>query len=116
MFSNRYFEIANDRHPKLADAAPLPILVYNFPGVSAGLDNDSSMLSTLGKHENIAGVKLTCGGIAKVARVSAEYDPEQFCALAGQSDWLLPALVVGGVGAITGLANLYPRVSDKYPM
>lgn len=68
------------------------------------------MLSTLGQHSNIVGVKLTCGGIAKVARVRAEFEPEQFSALAGQSDWLVPAMAVGGTGVITGVANLYPRV------
>lgn len=72
------------------------------------------MLLTLGEHPNIAGVKLTCGGIAKAARVRAAFEPEQFSALAGQSDWLLPALTVGGTGAITGLANLYPRVSGSF--
>lgn len=71
------------------------------------------MLETLGKHPNIVGVKLTCGGIAKVARVRSRFAPEQFCALAGQSDWMLPALSVGGTGAITGLANIYPRVSHR---
>ncbi|KJR87957.1 uncharacterized protein SPSK_07785 [Sporothrix schenckii 1099-18] len=94
----------------LASAAPLPVLIYNFPGVVAGLDVDSDMLARLGRHPNIVGVKLTCGGIAKVARVRAEFAPEAFCALAGQSDWLLPALAVGSTGAITGVANLYPRV------
>ena len=68
------------------------------------------MLSALGKHPNIVGVKLTCGGIAKVARIKAEFKPEQFCALAGQSDWLVPALSVGGIGVITGVANLFPKV------
>lgn len=69
------------------------------------------MLSTLGAHLNIAGVKLTCGGVAKAARVRAAFEPQEFIALAGQSDWLLSAMVAGGRGAITGLANLYPRVS-----
>lgn len=69
------------------------------------------MLETLGAHPNIVGVKLTCGGIAKVARIRSVFAPEKFCALAGQSDWLLPAVSVGGIGAITGLANIYPRVS-----
>jgi dihydrodipicolinate synthase/N-acetylneuraminate lyase len=68
------------------------------------------MLETLGQHPNIVGVKLTCGGIAKVARVRATFDPKQFCALAGQSDWLTPALSVGGTGVITGVANLFPKV------
>lgn len=86
-------------------------MIYNYPGVVAGLDVDSEMLDRLAKHKNIVGVKLTCGGIAKVSRIAATYSPEDFSALAGQSDWLVPALSVGGTGTITGIANLYPRVS-----
>lgn len=96
---------------QLADASPIPVVIYNFPGVAAGLDVNSEMLSKLGEHPNIVGVKLTCGGIAKVSRIRNQFSPEQFCALAGQSDWLLPAVSVGGIGTITGLANIYPRVS-----
>ncbi|KAK7958996.1 4-hydroxy-2-oxoglutarate aldolase [Apiospora aurea] len=95
---------------ELADSSPVPVVIYNFPGVAAGLDVNSEMLSRLGRHANIVGVKLTCGGIAKVARVAAEFEPDQFAVLAGQSDWLVPAMSVGGVGTITGVANLYPRV------
>ncbi|KAH8894574.1 dihydrodipicolinate synthetase [Thozetella sp. PMI_491] len=94
---------------EVADASPVPLLIYNFPGVVAGLDVNSDMLSTLGAHPNIVGVKLTCGGIAKVARVRAQFQPEEFCALAGQSDWLVPAMAVGSTGTITGVANLYPK-------
>ncbi|KAG4428441.1 hypothetical protein IFR05_016079 [Cadophora sp. M221] len=110
-----YFHFAMDEDAivaffrELADASPIPVLIYNFPGVSAGLDVNSEMLETLGAHPNIVGVKLTCGGIAKVARVRSVFEPKTFCALAGQSDWLLPAISVGGVGTITGLANIYPR-------
>jgi dihydrodipicolinate synthase/N-acetylneuraminate lyase len=96
---------------EVANSSPLPLVIYNFPGVAAGIDLDSDLLIRLGKNPNIAGVKLTCGGIAKVARISATYSPEQFLALAGQSDWLVPALSVGGTGSITGVANLYPKVS-----
>lgn len=95
---------------ELADASPVPIVLYNFPNVVAGLDINSEMLDILGKHKNIAGIKLTCGGIAKVARISASFSTSEFVALAGQSDWLVPALSVGGVGCITGVANLYPKV------
>ncbi|KAL6792565.1 hypothetical protein GGI42DRAFT_346331 [Trichoderma sp. SZMC 28013] len=95
-----------------ADASPLPILIYNYPNVVAGLDVDSEMLDRLAKHRNIVGVKLTCGGIAKVSRIAATYSPDKFSALAGQSDWLVPALSVGSTGAITGIANLYPKVKE----
>ena len=95
---------------ELADASPIPIVIYNFPGVVAGLEVNSEMLDILGKHTNIVAVKLTCGGIAKVARISASFKKSEFVALAGQSDWLIPALSVGAVGTITGVANLYPKV------
>lgn len=94
---------------EVADNSPIPIMVYNYPGVSAGLDVNSEMLETLSKHPNISGVKLTCGGIGKVPRVTAA--SENFAVLSGQIDWMGPALEVGAVGAITGLANLWPRVS-----
>ena len=94
---------------ELADASPVPIVLYNFPNVVAGLDLDSDMLEILGKHSNIVAVKLTCGGIAKVARISAAFPQSEFVALAGQSDWLVPAMIVNGVGTITGVANLFPK-------
>lgn len=81
----------------------MPLLIYNFPGVVAGLDLNSEMLIKLGKHPNISGVKLTCGGIAKVARIRAAFEPEEFSALAGQSDWLVPALAVGSTGTVSFL-------------
>lgn len=111
-----YFHFAMDAaaiiafFEELADASPIPIIIYNFPGVVAGLDVNSDMLDTLGRHPNIVGVKLTCGGIAKVTRVAAAFDTADFCAMAGQSDWLIPALSAGGTGCITGVANLYPKV------
>ncbi|KNG49151.1 dihydrodipicolinate synthase [Stemphylium lycopersici] len=97
---------------ELADASPIPLVLYNFPNVVAGLDINSEMLDILGKHKNIVAVKLTCGGIAKVARISAAFEKSEFVALAGQSDWLVPALSVGGVGTITGVANLYPKHAE----
>lgn len=119
-----YFHFAMDDNAinqfflEVADKSPIPIVIYNFPGVVSGLDVNSEMLDVLGDHPNIVGVKLTCGGIAKVARASAKFGAfggEQengtFRALAGQSDWLVPALAAGGAGCITGVANLYPRVS-----
>ena len=99
---------------QVASESPIHEVIYNYPGVVEGLDVNSEMLDVLGEHENIVGVKLTCGGIAKVARIAAKFGNmgDSFKALAGQSDWLVPALSVGGAGCITGLANLYPKVSS----
>lgn len=111
-----YFHFAMDQaaiiafFEELADKSALPILIYSFPGVTSGLDINSEMLDVLGQHKNIVGVKLTCGGIAKVTRAAAAFKPAEFAVLAGQSDWLVPAMSAGSVGCITGVANLYPKV------
>lgn len=94
---------------ELADASPIPIVLYNFPNVVAGLNINSDMIDILGEHKNIAAIKLTCGSIASCARASAKFKKNEFVTLAGQSDWLIPALSVGAVGTITGVANLYPK-------
>lgn len=44
---------------EVADKSPLPLLLYNFPGVAAGLNLDSPMLDRLAKHQNILGVKVS---------------------------------------------------------
>lgn len=100
---------------EVADNSPIPIVIYNFPDVVAGLDVNSEMLDKLSAHPNICAVKLTCGGIAKVARVAETNDPSRFAALAGQGDWLFPALSVGGTGCIAGIANVFPRVTKFGP-
>ncbi|KAJ9646271.1 hypothetical protein H2204_000934 [Knufia peltigerae] len=102
-----------DFFTEVADASPIPILIYSWPLVTSGIEINSDILSALGKHPNIAGTKLTCGGIAKVARVAAEFNPSDFCALAGHSEWLVPALSIGGTGCISGFANLCPRSCVK---
>lgn len=95
---------------EVASASPVPLLIYNWPGVSNGMDVNSDMLDVLGEHPNIVGIKLTCGSIAKVARVAAKFDPSEFNTYSGQSDWLVPALAAGAAGSITGMANFYPKV------
>jgi 4-hydroxy-2-oxoglutarate aldolase len=130
-----YFHFALDQDvivgffEEVASASPIPIVIYNFPGVVSGLNVNSEMLQILGEHPNIVAVKLTCGTIASVARTAAKFGPglhlvkskqvgkPQFVALAGQSDWLVPCLSVGGTGCVTGMANLYPKVGifDVYP-
>lgn len=46
-----------DFFEEVADASPVPVVIYNFPGVAAGLNVDSTMLDRLAKHNNIVGVK-----------------------------------------------------------
>lgn len=92
----------------VADASPLPVLIYNMPGNSAGIDLDAETVIALSAHHNIIGLKDSSGNVAKLAEVAADAR-EGFVVLAGSAGFLLPALTVGAKGAIAALANIAPR-------
>lgn len=106
----------------VADASPIPIIIYNFPGAVGGLDLSSDVIIKLSAHPRIVGVKLTCGNTGKLARVAAatknlckSYDPQQpdFLVLAGSADFTIQSLVAGGHGILAGLANIAPKACIK---
>lgn len=92
----------------IADASPLPVVIYNMPANTAGLDVDVATICALAEHPNIVGVKDSAGNMAKLSQVVAS-TPEHFRVFAGSAGYLLPALAVGAVGAVAALANIFPR-------
>lgn len=109
---NRFFD-------DVASVSPLPIVIYNFPAVSNGIDLDSATIASLAKrHSSIVGVKLTCGAVAKITRLAAELPADKFAVYGGQSDFLIGGLASGSAGTIAGFANVFPktivRIYDLY--
>jgi 4-hydroxy-2-oxoglutarate aldolase len=92
----------------VADASPLPVMVYNMPANAAGVDLDAETIIMLSAHNNIIGVKDSSGAMAKMTEIAANAR-EGFAVLAGSAGFLLPAMVIGGRGAIAALANVAPR-------
>ena len=48
-----------------------------------------------------------------MACLTARFPPSQFAVFSGQSDWLLPCLVAGGMGCVTGIGNVFPKSVAK---
>lgn len=94
---------------EVADASPIPLLIYNFPGACSGLDLSSDTILALAEHPNIVGVKLTCGNTGKLARVVAGTRGTTFRTFGGSADFAIQTLAVGGHGVIAGLANVAPK-------
>ncbi|KAH8692232.1 dihydrodipicolinate synthetase family protein [Talaromyces proteolyticus] len=94
----------------VADASPVPVLIYNYPGAANGVDLTSDDIIALAQHPNIIGTKLTCANTGKLARIAAAVKPG-FFTFGGSSDFTLPTLVAGGQGVIAGVANVIPRAS-----
>ena len=98
----------------VAKESPLPIVIYNLPAVCNGVDLDSAKIVRLAKaHSNIVGVKLTCGAVAKIVRLTAELPADQFAIYGGQSDFLIGGLASGAAGTIAGFANVFPKTIVK---
>ncbi|KAF2450615.1 dihydrodipicolinate synthase [Karstenula rhodostoma CBS 690.94] len=97
----------------VADASPIPVVVYNFPGVTSGIDLNSDDLASLAAHPNIVAVKLTCMNVGKAIRLASKFSPQQFSVYGGSSDFLVPTLEGGGVGCVTGMGNIFPKSTAR---
>ena len=90
----------------VAEAADLPIIVYNIPGRTAS-NILPETLARLSGIENIVGVKEASGNLEQIAQVARLCGPD-FDLLSGDDALTLPTLAVGGCGVITASANLIP--------
>jgi 4-hydroxy-2-oxoglutarate aldolase len=90
-----------------ADAAPIPVIVYNVPA-NTNVDLDAATIIELAQHENIVGVKDSSGNLAKMGEV-IRAAPARFACLAGSGSFLFPAMAIGAKGGVPALANVAPR-------
>lgn len=92
-----------DFYTRVADASPIPVLIYNVPP-NTGVDIPAEAVIRLSQHPNIVGMKDSSGNLAKMAFVIREA-AEGFQVLAGSAGFLLPALSIGAVGAVPAMGN-----------
>ena len=90
----------------VADASPVPVLVYNMPA-NTGLDMTARMIISMAEHPNIVGLKESGGNVVKMGEVLGNVK-SGFQVLAGGAGFLLPALVMGAAGGILASANIAP--------
>ncbi len=92
---------------KIADASPIPIILYNVPGRTCS-NMESITTISLANHPNIMGIKEASGNLKQVEEIIAG-TPKEFMLTSGD-DMLTPAITqLGGKGAISVLANAMPQ-------
>jgi 4-hydroxy-2-oxoglutarate aldolase len=91
----------------VADAAPIPVLLYSVPQFT-GITLETPEILTLAGHPNIVGIKDSSGNIQRVAEIVAAAGPD-FQVLTGGAAVIYPALAVGARGAILALAAALPE-------
>ncbi|KAL7906360.1 hypothetical protein GGI35DRAFT_457943 [Trichoderma velutinum] len=95
----------------VADRSPIPILIYNYPGVTNGLIAEPDTYRALAKHPKIVGCKMSHGDVSYHVQVSndPQIDHSAFRVYSGFGQQLGPIVLFGAAGVIDGLAAFYPK-------
>ena len=96
----------------IADASPLPIVVYNVPSRTVA-DISVDTLARIAKHPKIVAVKDATGNLGRVSDQRLKCG-EGFCQLSGNDDMALGFNAMGGVGCISVTANVAPRLCSDF--
>src|SRR5262249_61735075 len=95
----------------VADASPVPVLLYNFTAVTGGNLLPAAVARTA-TPPNVVGMKESGGDIGQIADLVTS-TPATFGVIAGTAGTFYPALNVGAVGGILALANVLPDACTK---
>jgi len=91
----------------VADASPVPVLLYNFTALT-GVNLLPSTIHELAAHPNIIGIKESGGDVAQIADLVSGSGPG-FAVLAGTTSTFFAALLAGAVGGILAPACVVPE-------
>ena len=90
----------------IAEATPLPIVVYNVPG-RTGCNVDPATLSRLATIPHVVAVKEASGNMTQICEVLKAV-PSDFVVLSGDDALTLPAMAVGARGIVSVASNELP--------
>jgi len=91
----------------IAEAAPLPIIVYSVQG-RTGVNVEPATVKRLAGIKNIVGIKEASGNVSQMAAILNAV-PESFTVLSGDDALTIPMIALGGRGVISVVSNEIPR-------
>jgi 4-hydroxy-tetrahydrodipicolinate synthase len=90
----------------IANATPLPIILYNVPG-RTGCNIDAPTCARLATIPNVVAVKEASGNIQQMVEICRAV-PDGFLVLSGDDALTLPLMAIGGRGLISVASNEIP--------
>ena len=97
----------------IAEASPLPVMLYNIPG-RTGVNMSPSTIARLANDcKNIIGVKEASGNLEQMEEIKA-LTPSEFLLISGDDGLTVEVIKRGGVGVISVLANAYPKETAEF--
>lgn len=91
----------------VAEASPVPVILYNVPG-RTGRNMEAGTTLRLAGVKNIGGIKEASGDMAQCMDI-LKHRPEDFLVVSGDDALALPQLACGMDGVISVAANSFPK-------
>ena len=92
----------------MAEVSSLPIIIYNVPGRTSSNMTAETTLALARDCKKFLGVKEASGDLMQVMEI-IKYRPKDFLVLSGEDQLTLPIIACGGDGAISVIANAFPK-------
>ena len=89
-------------------SADFPVYLYNLPGCTTN-DLLPETVSKLAEIENIVGIKNSMKDILRLSQLVDE-TPDDFDVIIGADPILMPAILYGAKGSVSGNANVFPEI------
>jgi 4-hydroxy-tetrahydrodipicolinate synthase len=93
---------------QVAEASPVPVLLYNVPSRTASNLNAETTLRLSNANKKIIGIKEASGDMRQVMEIVWR-KPKDFLVISGDDNLTLPMLSFGADGLISVVGNALPR-------
>lgn len=94
----------------LAQASPLPILLYNVPSRTGVNMTSETTLRLAHTFDNIVGIKEASGNFSQIDDI-IKNKPEHFSVISGDDGITYSLITLGAIGVISVIGNAFPRNS-----
>lgn len=95
----------------IADACPVPVILYNVPGRTAS-NMEAETTLRLAEHDNIIGIKEASNNMKQIKEIIQNTD-DNFWLTSGDDEMAPEIIKMGGIGVISVIANAYPKLFSQ---
>ncbi|MEM8522227.1 4-hydroxy-tetrahydrodipicolinate synthase [Flavobacterium sp. PL12] len=92
----------------IAQASPIPVILYNVPGRTGSNMLPSTVLRLANDFKNVVGIKEAAGDIVQAMQL-LKNKPSDFLVISGDDMIALPMVLAGGAGVISVIGQGFPK-------
>lgn len=92
----------------VAEAAPIPVILYNVPGRTASNMLPSTVVRLANEFKNVVAIKEAAGDLVQAMQLLKD-KPKDFLVISGDDMIALPMVLAGGAGVISVIGQGFPK-------